>query len=101
VDDGTPKGPRHDPAAQREMYEELRARVARGVRADARYPLLLERLGHASHRQLGPGARVEIDRDGDHGVTATRKDRRVQWSLAAIVDAGLSELGPSIAELWR
>ncbi|HEX9100290.1 MAG TPA: hypothetical protein VF956_12450 [Candidatus Dormibacteraeota bacterium] len=88
-------------AAEREMYDELRARVALAVRRDARYPVLLEHLGHAAQRRLGPGAMVEIDRDGDQGVSATRKDRRVELSLAAIVDAGLGELGPRVAELWR
>jgi vacuolar-type H+-ATPase subunit E/Vma4 len=88
-------------AAQREMYDELRARVALAVRRDVRYPVLLEHLGHAAQRQLGPGAAVEIEHVGDGGVIATRKDRRVVWSLATIVDAGLSELGPRVAEMWR
>lgn len=88
-------------AAQRETYEELRSRIAFAIRHDQRYPVLLERLGHAAQRQLGPGARVEVDRDGDGAVTATRKDRRIQWSLAAIVEAGLDELGPTIAEVWQ
>jgi vacuolar-type H+-ATPase subunit E/Vma4 len=88
-------------AAQREMYDELRARVASAIRQDARFPALLESLSHAAQRQLGPGAKVEIDPVGDHGVTVTRKDRRVEWSLAAIVEAGIDELGPRIAEMWR
>lgn len=88
-------------AAQREMYDELRARAALAVRRDARYPLLLAHLGLAAQRRLGPGAAVEIDHDGDGGVTTTRKDRRIVWPLAAIVDAGLSELGPRVEEIWR
>jgi vacuolar-type H+-ATPase subunit E/Vma4 len=88
-------------AAQREMYDELRSRVALAIRQDSRFPVLLERLGHAAQRQLGPGAAVEIDRDGDRGVTATRKDRRVEWSLGAIVEAGLTGMGPGIGDLWR
>jgi vacuolar-type H+-ATPase subunit E/Vma4 len=88
-------------SAQREAYDELRARLALAIRRDVRYPRLLERLGHAAQRQLGPGAIVETDRDGDHGVVATRRDRRVGWSLSDVVAAGLDELGPSVAELWR
>jgi vacuolar-type H+-ATPase subunit E/Vma4 len=88
-------------AAQREAYDDLRASVGLAIRRDARYPLLLERLGHAAQRQLGPGAVVEIDSAGDRGVAATRKGRRVAWSLSDIVDACLEDLGPSIVEVWQ
>jgi hypothetical protein len=87
--------------AQREMYDELRDAVARGARADPRYPALLERLARAGQRQFGPGADVELDRDGEGGVRITRKGRRIDWSLAAIVGGGLDSLGPRITELWR
>ena len=88
-------------SAQREMYEELRAAVARAVRADPRYQALLQRLAHDGQRQLGPGAEVEVDRDGEDGVRVTRKGRRIDWSVAAIVAGGLDRLGPRVTELWR
>lgn len=88
-------------AAQREVYEELRAAIATAVRADPRYPVLLERLAGAAHRQLGPGAEVVVDAAGDRGVTATRKDRHVDWSLEKIVEESVDGLGPQVVELWR
>ncbi|MGZ6256709.1 MAG: hypothetical protein ACXWMB_06805, partial [Candidatus Limnocylindria bacterium] len=88
-------------SAQREMNEELRAAVARAARADPRYPALLERLARDGQRQLGPGAEVELDRDGEGGVRVMRKGRRIDWSLAAIVAGGLDRLGPRVTELWR
>lgn len=88
-------------AAQRDMYEELRGAVARAAREDPRYPALLERLARAGQRQLGPGAEVELDREGEGGVRVSRKGRLVDWSLAAIVRGGLDRLGPRVTELWR
>jgi vacuolar-type H+-ATPase subunit E/Vma4 len=88
-------------SAQREMYEELRGAVASAARADPRYPALLERLARAGQRQLGPGAEVGLDRDGEGGVRVSRKGRRIEWSLAAIVGGGLDRLGPRVTELWR
>lgn len=88
-------------SAQREMFEELRDSVARAVRADPRYPALLERLARDGQRQLGPGAEVELHRDGEDGVRVTRKGRWIDWSVAAIVARGLDRLGPQVTELWR
>jgi vacuolar-type H+-ATPase subunit E/Vma4 len=88
-------------AAQNEAYQDLRAAVTAAVSCDSRYPSLLGCLADAARRKLGPGAEVAVDAGGDRGVTATRKDRRVDWSLEKIVDESVYRLGPSIEELWR
>jgi vacuolar-type H+-ATPase subunit E/Vma4 len=88
-------------ATQREVYVELVAAVAAGVRSDPRYKALLQRLADAARRALGPGAEVMIDPAGDRGVTASRKDRHVEWPLEKIVEQSLARLGPGIQELWR
>ncbi len=88
-------------AAQSEAYQDLRTAVAGAVRSDSRYLSLLSWLADAALRKLGPGAEVAVDTGGDRGVTATRKDRLVEWSLEKIVDESVYRLGPSVEELWR
>jgi hypothetical protein len=88
-------------AARHSAYVDLQAAVAAAVRADPRYPVLLERLADEARRRLGPGADVDIDTSGDLGVGATRKDRHIGWSLDSIVVEGIVRLGPEIEELWR
>jgi vacuolar-type H+-ATPase subunit E/Vma4 len=88
-------------AAQRASYGELRGALAAAIRSDPRYPDLLGRMATIAHQRLGPGAEVHIDRHGDGGVVATRTDRRIECSLASMVDASLDQLGPAIREMWR
>jgi vacuolar-type H+-ATPase subunit E/Vma4 len=88
-------------AAQQEVLEQLHAAVAAAVRADPRYPALLERLADEARRTLGPGADVRVDERGDLGVSATRKDRHVDWSLDSIVSECIDKLGPGVVGLWR
>lgn len=88
-------------AAQQGVYRDLHAAAAAAVRADPRYPLLLERLADGARRRLGPGADVDVDFSGDEGVRATRQDRHIAWSLDSIVAESVERLGPEIEELWR
>lgn len=88
-------------AAQREVYDDLRAAVSAAIRLDSRYPALLEQLAASAHRELGPGAKVSINSVGTGQVTASRKHRHVEWSLDQIVQDGIERLGPGIEELWR
>jgi vacuolar-type H+-ATPase subunit E/Vma4 len=88
-------------AAQRDAFDRLRAAAATAVRSDPRYPALLARLADTARRQLGPGAEVTTDPDGERGVRATRKSRHVNLSLEEMVEQSLERLGPAVEELWR
>jgi vacuolar-type H+-ATPase subunit E/Vma4 len=88
-------------AARRDAFDHLRAAAAVAVRSDPRYPALLERLADIARRQLGPGAVVNADPYGERGVSATRKGRHVDVSLANLVEQSLERLGPAVEELWR
>jgi vacuolar-type H+-ATPase subunit E/Vma4 len=87
-------------AAQSDAYSSLRAAITTAVRADPRYAVLLQRLVDVARRRLGPGAEIVIDTDGDRGVTATRMNRHIDWTLGKIVEQSLERLGPRIEELW-
>ncbi len=88
-------------AAQQGAFSDLQAAAAAAVRADTRYPVLLERLADEAQRRLGPGADVDVDASGDLGVTAMRKNRHIAWSLDSIVRESIERLGPEVEELWR
>lgn len=85
-------------AARREIYEELVAHCVTGIRADPRYPDLQCVIGEAALKRLGPGARVVIGADT---VTATRKHRRIRWSLENAVSAGMNRLGKELEATYR
>lgn len=91
-------------AAQRESYEALR-RAARAaalaVRDDPGYPDLLDRLAVAARRDLGDAAELEIDPPAAGGVRAAAGSRRVDYTLVALADACLAELGPTARRLWE
>lgn len=89
--------------ARREAYDELRRRAreaALGLRDEAGYPDLLERLSAAARRDLGDGAAVEIDPPGLGGVRARAGSRRVDYTLAALADRCMVQLGASLQRLW-
>jgi vacuolar-type H+-ATPase subunit E/Vma4 len=88
-------------AGQRVVYDDLRAAVVGAIRSDSRYPALLKQLADAARRQLGPGAEVAVDAGGDRGVTATRKNKHVDWPLHEVADESIDRLGPAVEELWR
>lgn len=90
-------------AARREAYlalcEEARA-VAAELRGDPRYLALLDRLERLVRRQLGDDVRIERDPPGIGGVVAEMHGRRVDYSLAALVDRSVRTLGDEVEQLW-
>jgi vacuolar-type H+-ATPase subunit E/Vma4 len=85
-------------AAQRSVYENLRAEAARAVESEPRCADLLRSVADAARLRLGPGAVVSVDR---RGVRAARKATHVRWTIEEAVDGALSQLGPQVEELWR
>ncbi len=89
--------------AQREAYEELgrRARAAAlALRGEPGYADLLERLSGAARRDLGEDAELEIDPPGVGGVRARAGSRQVDYTLAALADRCVAQLGGAVARLW-
>ncbi|MGZ8437164.1 MAG: hypothetical protein ACXWXR_01325 [Candidatus Limnocylindrales bacterium] len=89
--------------ARRKAYEDLGSRArqgALGLKSDATYPALLDRLGQRSREQLGEAASIERD-PADGGVVAGAGGRRVDYSLPALAERCLRGLGAEIEELWR
>jgi len=84
-------------AARREIYDEVVAFCMTGIRADPRYEELQRLISHESLKRLGPGAQVVIDGDT---VAATRKHRRIRWSLESAVSLALSRLGAELEAIY-
>jgi hypothetical protein len=90
-------------AEQRASYEELRRRARTAVlalRDDADYPELLERLAAAARRDLGDGAQLQIDPPELGGVLGSAGSRTVDYTLVALADRCIDDLGPRLATLW-
>jgi vacuolar-type H+-ATPase subunit E/Vma4 len=90
--------------AQRRQVEELRRRAraeALALRADDRYPALLDRLSRAAQEQLGDEADVVVDPPELGGVIGRRGNASVDYTLPAIADRIVDDLGPELEELWR
>jgi vacuolar-type H+-ATPase subunit E/Vma4 len=90
-------------AAQRTSYDELRRRARAAVltlREEADYPELLERLAAAARRDLGDGAQLQIDPPDLGGVLGTAGTRAVDYTLTALADRCIDDLGPRLAALW-
>jgi len=89
--------------AKRDLHDELRTRVreaALALRADPAYPAMLEALGTIAHARLGEGAALEIDPPGAGGVRAVASSRSVDYSLVALADRCVLQLGARIEDLW-
>jgi vacuolar-type H+-ATPase subunit E/Vma4 len=88
--------------AQRRAYEELRRQASQRATELASEPRcrdVLDRLGESARRRLG--AEAELVADGrSPGVVAVAGDRRVDLTVASLVDRALETLGPEIEELW-
>ncbi|HEY6707666.1 MAG TPA: hypothetical protein VJB61_08730 [Actinomycetota bacterium] len=87
--------------AEREAYEELRARsraAVRALRQDPGYPALRERLNRLALAAAGPGARVSEHPDG--GVVAEAPGLRVDCTLDGLAERAIAALGGEVAELW-
>lgn len=90
--------------AQRRQVEELRRRAREAVlelRDDARYRELVERLSRAAREQLGDDAEIVVDPPGAGGVIGRRGDASVDYTLPAIADRVVDDLGVELEELWR
>jgi vacuolar-type H+-ATPase subunit E/Vma4 len=86
---------------QNQVYAALVAAVgaaASALRADPRYPALLDRLTEHARELLGPQAVVTEGPDG--GIVAERGSRRVVLSLPAIAVATLEAMAPEVSSLW-
>ncbi|HET9322376.1 MAG TPA: hypothetical protein VFO03_00740 [Gaiellaceae bacterium] len=91
-------------AARRELYEDLgrRARsAARELRTQPGYEALLDRLAAGARAQLGPAAEIERDPPDSGGIRASSGARHVDYTLNAIADRCLEQLGAGVEELWR
>jgi vacuolar-type H+-ATPase subunit E/Vma4 len=85
--------------ARRDARDELRA-AARSAAAGLRgEPGLGDRLAALAREQLGPEA--ELMEPAEGGMVARSGERLVDYSLPAMVDRCLAELGPELEELWR
>jgi vacuolar-type H+-ATPase subunit E/Vma4 len=90
-------------AARREVYEGLsdRARSAAfALRTDPGYDALLDRLEQLARQQLGNDARIERDPPELGGVVAEAHGRRVDYSLAALIDRSVRGLDQEVEGLW-
>ena len=87
--------------AQREAYDELRARVRAavdGLRSEPGYDRLLEALARMAQLEAGPGATVSASDDG--GVVARSPGVLVECSLARLADLAVEALDGEVRELW-
>jgi vacuolar-type H+-ATPase subunit E/Vma4 len=90
--------------ARQRQVEELERRAREDVlalRADGRYPELVERLAAAVHAQIGPEAEVETDPGGLGGVVGRRGRASVDYTLPALVERVVAGLDEEIEGLWR
>jgi vacuolar-type H+-ATPase subunit E/Vma4 len=89
--------------AQRASYDALLARAradALALRGDPAYPELLDRLAAAARRDLGPDAEVTIDPAALGGVLARAGSRAVDYTLVALAERCVQDLGARVGALW-
>jgi vacuolar-type H+-ATPase subunit E/Vma4 len=90
-------------AARRDLVDELRRRSRLEVlelREQPDYPALLERLSAAARSQLGDDAELVVDPPGRGGVIARRGEASVDYTLAAMADRVIDDLGADLERLW-
>ncbi len=91
----------HD--AQQQLLRRLIETVhvsARQLRADPRYPALLDQLESMARDQLGEEAVIERDPSPDGGVVARAGTHRVDYRLPILAERALDDLSDKVAELW-
>jgi vacuolar-type H+-ATPase subunit E/Vma4 len=88
---------REQSALRRELQRQVRD-AAVALRADPRYPALLDRLGQQCRAILGPEATVAESADG--GVTARADSREIDLSLPVIATRTLESMGREVSPLW-
>lgn len=90
--------------AQRLLLEELRQRALEAAlerRADPMYPKLIDRLSRTARVQLGPDAALELDPPAAGGVIGRVDGRSVDYTLPALVERAIEDLGGRLEALWR
>jgi V/A-type H+-transporting ATPase subunit E len=90
-------------AARRGLVDELRRRAreaALELRERPDYPELLERLSDAARSQLGDDAELEVDLPGRGGVIGRRGNASVDYTLPAMADRTIDEMGVALERLW-
>lgn len=88
-------------AAQREAYDELRARVLQALAAlrdDPAYGPWRDRL--ADHARTVLGADAVVSEPAEGGVLAEANGRRTLYSLAELADHMIDLIGSDIEKLW-
>jgi hypothetical protein len=93
----------HVLAARRASYDALleRARdAALALRDDPAYADLLDRLCAAARADLGPEAQLSVDPPGLGGVVARAGSREVDYTLVALAERCVADLGAKAARLW-
>lgn len=89
--------------AQRGSYDALRERARTAVlalREDPAYPEMLEHLAAAARDALGPDAEVTIDPPDAGGVLARTGSRVADYTLVALAERCVADLGPRARTLW-
>ena len=69
------------------------------TRSEPAYEAMLARLEALARDQLGPQARLTIDPPDLGGIVAEVDGRRVDYTIAALVDRALAEVAPVAMEL--
>lgn len=96
-------------ARRRELEAEFRAREAlvdgaiealRAQRGTPAYGRFVDELAERAVTQLGPDAEVVRDPPAG-GVIGTEGARRVDYTIPAVVERVVEDLGPAVEELWR
>lgn len=88
-------------AVHREIWEELRLQVVRGVeelRGSTAYPAVRRRLTTYARQALGPDARI-TDAPGG-GVVGEVPGRRIDCALATLAQRVLDRAGEEVEGLW-
>ena len=86
------------------IYERVRQEAAEAVlrlRDAPEYSALLERLAAKAHAQLGEGAEVDVGCPEIGGVVGRAGSRSVNYTLPALVERCIAELGTQIEALWE
>jgi vacuolar-type H+-ATPase subunit E/Vma4 len=89
--------------AQRDVHDGVRRQAEAAVqelRSTPRYGALLDRLSARAQEVLGPGAQIERD-PPEGGVVACAGNRRLVYTLPALVERCLAEHAHEIDRLWR
>ena len=90
--------------AKRAAYEDMIARVRAGaaaMRTEPSYHHLMKGLERAARRRFGDAANVVTEPAPAGGIVAHLDGRRVDYSLPALAEWSVGELGAEVERLWR